>query len=142
MKINKYISLDEDLFQLLSKETNASSLINEQLRVYYALKDCENLNILEQNLAEIKQKIKENRRKEKELVQKINKITQKNKDFFANFKKSYPDKLIEKLNSYDNLDYETARDLAIHFDLHKRGIGGVKLIKVWEELKKNAIRKQ
>ena len=141
MKINKYISIDEDIFRQLSRESNASELINEQLKQYYNLKNVENVEILKQKLAQIKQINKENRRKEKEIKQKIDKLDQKNIKFFLNFKKCYPKELINKLKKIENLDYEAALTLAKKFDLHNRGIGGVKLIKIWEEVKKN-VRKQ
>lgn len=137
MKVNKYISIDEEIFKRLSKEINASDLINQQLIAYYNQKSCENVEILKQKYAEIKQINKENHKKEKELRLKIDKLTQKNKEFFDNFKSLYPKELVEKLKSLDNLDYETALDLAKRFDLVRRNIGGVKIIKIWEELKNN-----
>jgi len=139
MKINKYISIDEDIFKQLSREINASDLINEQLKAYYNQKSCENLEILKQKLAEIKRINKENRRKEKELISKIDKLSQKNKDFLSSFKMCYPKELLEKLKRIENLDYEAALTLAKSFDLHNRGIGGVKLIKIWEEVRKNVL---
>lgn len=139
MKINKYISLDEDLFHKLKNENNASNIINELLKEHYNAKNIENIELLEQNLYKIKQNIKDNRKKAKELASKILKINQKNKDFFAIFKKSYPKELITRLKSIDNLDYDLASDLAKEFDLHRRGIAGIKLIKIWEEVKKNVL---
>lgn len=141
MKINKYISIDEDIFRQLTRENNASDLINQLLLSHYNQKNCQNLEILKQKYAEIKQILKENKRKEKELRLKIDQLDQKNKKFFENFKASYPPELINKLKKIENLDYEAALDLANAFDLVRRGIGGVKLIKIWEELK-NAMGKQ
>lgn len=139
MKINKYISIDEDIFRQLSRESNASDLINEQLKEYYNIKNCENIEILKQKLVEIKRINKENRKKERKLLQKIDKLDQKNIKFFLNFKKSYPKELINKLKKIENLDYEAALILAKKFDLHNRGIGGVKLIKIWEEVRKKCL---
>lgn len=139
MKINKYISIDDNLFYKLQKENNASNIINELVKGYYGTKDIENTVILQQNLCKIKQVIKDNRKKAKELSLKILKINQKNKDFFNLFKKSYPEKLINKLKTIENLDYDLASDLALEFDLHRRGIGGIKLIKIWEEIKKDGM---
>jgi len=142
MKINKYISIDEDIFRQLSRESNASDLINEQLKTYYNRKNCENLALLKQNLADLKQINKENNKKAKELIKKIDKLEQKNKDFFEIFKKSYPKELLDKLKKIENLDYDTASDLALEFDLHRRGIAGIKLIKIWEEVRKNVLEPQ
>jgi len=135
MKINKYISIDYELFHKLQRENNASSIINDLVKEHYNLKDIENIDILRENLYKIKQINKENRKKEKELRLKIDKIEAKNKLFFDNFKKSYPEELIDKLKRIENLDYEAAVDLAKAFDLPRRGIGGIKLIKIWEEIK-------
>ncbi len=135
MKINKYISIDEDIFRQLTRENNASDLINQLLLSHYNQKNCQNSEILKQKYAEIKQILKENRRKEKELRSKIDQLDQKNKKFFENFKQSYPPELINKLKKIENLDYEAAVDLANAFDLVNRGIGGVKLIKIWEQVK-------
>jgi plasmid maintenance system antidote protein VapI len=140
MKINKYISLDDDLFYKLQKENNASNIINELVKEHYNIKNIENIEILEQNLYKIKQIIKENRKKSKELSLKISKIKQKNREFFDIFKKSYPEELIKKLKKIENLDYDTAHALALEFDLHRRGVGGIKLIKVWEEIKKDVVQ--
>lgn len=136
MKINKYISIDEDIFKLLSKETNASELINEQLKAYYNQKNCENLVLLKQNLANLKQINRENNKKAKELIRKIDKLDQKNKDFFAIFEKKLSKELIEKLKSEENLDYDRADELSIDFDLLRKGVGPIKLMKIWEEVKK------
>jgi predicted CopG family antitoxin len=141
MKINKYISIDEEIFRHLSRETNASDLINELLKAHYNKKSFENVEILMQKYAEIKQINKENHKKEKELFKKIDNLKQKNKDFFEIFKKAYPKELVDKLKKIDNLDYEAALILSKKFDLHERGIGGVKLIKIWEEIKKNDLGK-
>lgn len=139
MKINKYISIDEEIFRCLSRESNASDLINEQLKAYYNQKNSENLVILKQNLALIKQNIKENRRKEKELMKKIDNLDKKNKDFFEKFKNSYPKDLLDKLKKIENLDYDTALAIVLDLHLENRGIGGIKLIKIWEEVRKNVL---
>jgi hypothetical protein len=109
---------------------------------HYNQKSCENLEILKQKHAEIKQILKENRRKEKELRLKILNLDQKNKKFFENFKQNYSTELINKLKKIENLDYESALVLSKEFDLHRRGIGGIKLIKIWEEVKQNDLGKQ
>ena len=142
MKINKYISIDEDIFYKLKKETNASDIINKQLRAYYNVKDCENIEILKQNLYKIKQINKENRKKEKEIASKLLKLDQKNKDFFEKIKIRYPEDLVNKLKKIENLDYEAALALALEFDLQNRGIGGVKMIKIWEEIKNGMVQKK
>lgn len=139
MKINKYISIDEDIFKRLARETNASDLINEQLKAYYNKKNCENVVILKQNLVILKQINKENNKKAKELIKKIDKLDQKNKEFFEIFKKSYPKDLLDKLKKIENLDYDTALAIVIDLHLENRGIGGIKLIKIWEEVKKNVL---
>jgi hypothetical protein len=142
MKINKYISIDEDIFYKLKKETNASDIINQQLRAFYNTKDCENIEILKQNLYKIKQINKENRKKEKEIASKLLKLDQKNKDFFEKIKIRYPEDLVNKLKKIENLDYEAALALALEFDLQNRGIGGVKMIKIWEEIKNGMVQKK
>ena len=142
MKINKYISIDEDIFRRLTRENNASDLINQLLLSHYNQKNCQNLEILKQKYAEIKQILKENKRKEKELRLKIDQLDQKNKKFFENFKQSYPPELINKLKKIKNLDYEAAIELARSFDLIRRGIGGIKLIEIWEKVRKNVMGQQ
>lgn len=142
MKINKYISIDEEIFKQLSKETNASDLINNLLIAHYNIKNCQSLEILKQKYSEIKLINKENRKKEKEFKFKIDKLCKKNKEFFSVFKQAYPQELLEKLKSIENLDYEAALELSKKFDLHNRGIGGVKLIKIWEEVRNNDLGKQ
>jgi len=140
MKINKYISIDDDLFYKLQKENNASQIINELVKGFYNVKSIENIEDLKQNLCKIKQIIKDNRKKAKDLSLKIAKIDQKNKEFFAIFKRSYPEKLINKLKTIENLDYDLAHSLSVEFDLHRRGVGGIKLIKIWEEIRKNVVQ--
>ncbi len=135
MKINKYISLDEDIVHQLQREINASDVVNQQLRAYYDVKSCESVEILKQKLIKIKQILKENRKKEKELIQKITKITQKNKEFLLNIQDRFPKELINQLLKIENLDYDAALILVRKFDLQDKGIGGVKLIKFWEDLK-------
>lgn len=142
MKINKYISIDEDIFKQLSREDNASDLINKQLKAYYNIKNCENIEILEQNLCKIKQINKENRKKEKEIASKLLKLNQKNKEFFERFKQCYPKGLLDKLKKIENLDYDTALAIALEFDLQNRGIGGVKLIKIWEGIKDGMVHEK
>jgi len=137
MKINKYISVDEEIFRLLAEETNASDLINELLKAHYNQKQCENLSILQQKLTEIKRINKENRKKERQLCQKIDKINQKNKEFFENVQQRISKELLNKLKKLENLDYDTALSLSQRYDLHKKGIGGVKLINIWKEVRKN-----
>jgi len=136
MKINKYISVDEEIFRLLAEETNASDLINELLKAHYNQKQCENLSILQQKLTEIKRINKENRKKERQLCQKIDKINQKNKEFFENVQQRISKELLNKLKKLENLDYDTALSLAQQYGLHNRGIGGVKLINIWKEVRK------
>jgi predicted CopG family antitoxin len=139
MKINKYISIDDELFYKLQKENNASNLINELLKDHYQLKDIRNIDVLEQNLAKIEQNIKHFRKLRKGCLLDITTIREKNRSFFNMFKKSYPEKLITKLKNIENLDYDLAHALSVEFDLHRRGIGGIKLIKIWEEIKKNEL---
>ena len=139
MKVNKYISLDDELVKELQREDNASKVINDLVKAHYDEKDVKNIDVLYQKLAKIKQIIKENRRIAKDLVKNIQEINKKNKDFFSIFKKAYPEKLIERLKKIENLDYETAHAIALEFDLHRRGVGGIKLLKVWEEIKNNVL---
>lgn len=136
MKVNKYISIDDSIFNELSRENNASSLINELLIAHYNIKNCENIAILEQKLTKNKQILKETRKKVKELDKKILKINTKNKTFLKNIEIKIPKELVSKLKKIDNLNYEEAVSLAQDFDLiNRRGIGGIKLIKIWEDLK-------
>lgn len=135
MKSTITLSLDLDIIDKLKEEKNYSDLTNEQLKAYYNVKHCENLVILKQNLAKIKQIIKENKKKEKEIIQIINKIEDKNKKFLDNIDKRYPEDLIKKLKSIQNLDYDHALSLAEDYNLIKFNIGGFKIIKLWESLK-------
>lgn len=135
MKSTITLSLDLDIIDKLKEEKNYSDLTNEQLKAYYNVKQCENLSILKQNLAKIKQIIKENKKKEKEIIQIINKIEDKNKKFLDNIDKRYPEDLIKKLKSIQNLDYDHALSLAEDYNLIKFNIGGFKIIKLWESLK-------
>jgi hypothetical protein len=137
MKINKYISLDEDIFHKLQREDNASELVNRQMREYYDVKSCKSIEQIKNNLSEIKQILKDNRRKERILNKEIYNIQKKNKEFLTNIQGRYPKELLDQLKKIENLDYEAAVVLSRKFDLHRFNIGGIKLIKVWEELKKN-----
>jgi len=73
------ITIDKDIAELLKQENNYSSLINEQLKAFYAVKECENKQLLNQKLAEIKQILKKNRKKRREFEAQLAKITQKEK---------------------------------------------------------------
>ena len=135
MKINKQVGFDEDIYQRLQQEDNASDVINSQMRAYYNIKECKNIVLLKQNLTIIKQNIKENRKKEKQIVMEIDKIERADKKLYEDLTGSYPEELINKLKTIDNLDYDAALNLVRKFDLHKRNMGGIKLIKLWEKLK-------
>jgi hypothetical protein len=135
MKINKYISLDEDIFRELSKENNASEVINNTLKEYYNIKNSKSQAVIRTKLEDIKQILKENRRKERILSKELYKMQIKDKEFLANIQARYPPELVKQLKSIDNLDYDAAVALSRKFDLHRFGIGGIKLIKIWEELK-------
>ena len=62
-KQNLTISLDQELVEKLKEETNYSDVINEQMKGFYAVKSCENVEVLKLNLAKTKQILKENRKK-------------------------------------------------------------------------------
>jgi len=81
MKNNITISLDSEIVLKLKEETNYSDVINEQMKGYYAVKSCENLEILRLNLAKTKQILKENRKKRREIEQQLAKIDKKDKLF-------------------------------------------------------------
>lgn len=99
MKTNITITIDQEIVEELKREVNYSSLINEQLKAYYATKHCENEAILQQKLKETKQILTENRRKRREYEAQLRKIAEKKKkvkDFFK--KKQYNKaKLIKKI---------------------------------------------
>jgi hypothetical protein len=135
MKFNKQVGFDEDIFERLQQELNASEVINGQMRAYYNVKQCKNIALLKQNLTIIKQIIKDNRKKEKEITREIEKIEREDRKLYEDLTGSYPEEFIKKLKSIENLDYDAALSLAQKFELHRRGIGGVKVIKLWEKLK-------
>lgn len=66
MKASKLITLDVELINLLSKESNASGLINSLLMDYYE----ENIDNFEKELAKLKKKQAETRKKMRFLKQK------------------------------------------------------------------------
>ena len=75
------ISLDQEIIKFLKEETNYSDVINEELKARYTLKKIENLEILNQKLAEIKQNSKILCKKRRIIEDNIEKITQKEKLF-------------------------------------------------------------
>jgi len=81
MKTNITISLDDEIVRKLKAEDNYSDLINEQMKGFYAVKTCENVLILNQNLTKIKQILKENRKKRRIIEGKLSKIDKKRKLF-------------------------------------------------------------
>lgn len=74
MKTNLCITLDQEIVEKLKRENNYSNLINEQIKGFYAVKDCENKEILLKELTKIKQILKENRRKRRDIEAQIKKI--------------------------------------------------------------------
>ena len=81
MKTNITISIDQELARKLQEESNYSDVINEQMKGYYNVKTCENIETLNTKLAETKQILKENRKKKREIEGQLIKIDQKNKKF-------------------------------------------------------------
>lgn len=81
MKAIITISLDSEIIRLLKGEKNYSDIINEEMKAYYDIKKVENLEILNQKLAEIKQNMKISRKKRRDIEETINKITKKKKLF-------------------------------------------------------------
>ena len=81
MKINITISLDKEIVMKLKEESNYSDVINEQMKGYYDVKLIDNLEILNQKLAEIKQNLKISRKKRRVIEESIAKITKKHKLF-------------------------------------------------------------
>ena len=95
MKINKYISIDEEIFKRLKRETNASDIINTLLKDYYNKEQCENIEKLTENLNKFNKIHKENLKNMREIKQKISKIKQKEQFILSKVKSR--DKLIELL---------------------------------------------
>jgi len=81
MKAIITISLDTEIIKKLKAETNYSDVINEQLKGYYAVKTCENVEILKTNLTKTKQILKENRKIRREIEEQLAKIDKKHKLF-------------------------------------------------------------
>jgi len=81
MKNNITISIDSEIVRKLKEESNYSDVINEQMKGYYAVKTCENVEILRLNLAKTKQILKENRKKRREIEAVLSKIDKKQKLF-------------------------------------------------------------
>jgi len=81
MKQNITISIDQEVVYKLKGENNYSDVVNEQMKSYYAVRSCENLVTLRQNLTKTKQILKENRKKRREIEAQILKIEKKDKLF-------------------------------------------------------------
>lgn len=81
MKAIITISLDTELIKKLKAEKNYSDVINEQMKGYYDVKQVDNLEILNEKLAEIKQNLKFSRKKRRVIEETIAKITKKHKLF-------------------------------------------------------------
>ena len=81
MKTIITISLDQEIVKLLKAENNYSDLINQEMKGYYDVKSVDNLEILNQKLAEIKQNLKISRKKRRVIEETIQKITKKHKLF-------------------------------------------------------------
>ena len=84
MKNHINITLDNEIIEQLRRENNYSELINEQMKGYYAVQTCENLQILTENLKKTKQILKEYRRKRREIEAQVFKINKKRKLFKKN----------------------------------------------------------
>lgn len=80
-KQNLTLSLDQEIVTKLKEETNYSDVVNEQMKGFYAVKNCENKEILKNNLAKTKQILKENRKKRREIEAQLTKIDKKDKLF-------------------------------------------------------------
>lgn len=83
-KQNLTLSLDQEIVSKLKEENNYSEVVNEQMKAFYSVKSCQNIQILSLELAKTKQILKENRKKRKELEQTIDKINKKQKLFKKN----------------------------------------------------------
>lgn len=139
MKQTITISLDREIIDELKKENNYSNAINEQLKAMYNTNKSKNLEILNKNLEESLKELKKTRKKVKEIKESIGEIKKKEKITIDLLNKNIYSVLsaaqVANLKEISNLDYETAKQLAVKFNLVKRGIGGIKLIKLWEEIK-------
>jgi len=87
MKSNITITIDQEIVKMLREETNYSDVINEQMKGYYAVKTCENQEVLRLNLAKTKQILKENRKKRREIEAALLKIDQKHKKIKQSLRK-------------------------------------------------------
>lgn len=139
MKQSITICLDSELVAQLKEEENYSNVINEQIKALYNVKQCKNLSKLQQDLKELKQEIKQKRKKQREIEQNISEIRGNEKKTLELLQKNIYSVLtraqVDELKTFKNLDYDTAARLAGKFNLIRKNIGGVKLIKLWEELK-------
>ncbi len=74
MKTNITLSLDIEIIEELKKEKNYSSIVNEEMKMYFNQTNKQNLVFLDKKLRETKQFIKEKRKKQREIVKIIDKI--------------------------------------------------------------------
>lgn len=139
MKQTITISLDSDLVAILKREENYSNTINEQIKGYYGLIKCKSIAHLEKNLAETMEEIKQFKKKAKQIKENIAEMKQREKDTLQLWNKNMYSVLskdaVEQLKKIKNLDYNSALKFAQDNNLIKKGIGGIKLIKLWEEIK-------
>jgi DNA mismatch repair ATPase MutS len=139
MKQSITICLDSEIVMKLKQESNYSNTINEQMKAYYDLVKCKSIAHLDKNLSETMDEIKKFKRKAKEIKENISEIKQKEKATLELFNKNIYSVLskasVDELIKIQNLDYETALRFCENKNLIKRGIGPLKLIKLWEEIK-------
>lgn len=74
MKTNITLSLDIEVIEELKKNHNYSSIVNEEMKMYFNQTNKQNLLFLDKKLRENKQFIKDKRKKVREIVKKIDAI--------------------------------------------------------------------
>lgn len=139
MKSNITLSLDIKNIERLKKEKNYSDVVDKQISAYYNVNQCKNLAFLMQNHEKKRLESKKIKKEIKEIAEEIDKIKQKDKEINELLKNKLTKVLkpyqIQLLKKQENINYDEACDFCVKEGLVNKGIGGIKLIKLWEEIK-------
>lgn len=138
MKINKMFCIDDEFSRKL-EGINASDLINKLLHQHFNANEIKDLVFLNKKLMENKQILKQTKQKIKEISTQIEKIEMKEKSFLMSIDKLFSKEQVQWLKKQNSLSYDEAVQYAKQQDLIRKGIGGFKLIKLWEQMKNGAV---
>ena len=134
MKVSKLLTLDSDIAEELSKENNASGLVNNLLKDYFISGEMEEEEIKKKfALKNIeKNKIIKEMKKLEETMDKI----QKKKEHLKEIYKNIPDEIIRDFEIFPKMDEKVLnlRYLNIYKKKYKVDIG--EILKAFEEFKK------